>query len=331
MKKILLLGFLVMASLALRAQQRPQFSQYMINPYVLNPAVGGVEKYVDIRAGYRNQWVGFTDAHPVTTYLSVHGPIGQAKCFNTRTKHRTNGFHGVGGYVMHDKTGPISRIHGYVSYAYHLQMAKKTFISLGLSGGVQQFRLDANQLDIRNPDQSSVNYQGADYAVLSNRYQRTLPDISAGAWFYSSDFFAGASVGQIAGSPLELDFNGVSKENQGKLVHHYFLISGYRFRVDRDLSVIPSIAAKGVGNAPLSLDLNCKVRYLDSYWAGVSYRKGAAVAVMAGIVINKMFDVSYSYDAQTTDIRKYAYGSHEIVVGYRLPIKPNLICPSHFW
>lgn len=328
MKKLVIFGFLLICGFGLKAQQRPQYSQYMINPYVLNPAVGGVENYIDVRAGYRNQWVAL-DAHPVTFYLSAHAPIGKAMCLNSRTRHRKPGFHGVGGYMMVDKTGPSRRTAGYLSYAYHLMVGKNLFWSLGISGGVQQYRLDHNQLDIVNgANKDSWNRVDPMFAS-GDRYVRSVPDFTAGTWLYSNDFFLGASISQILAPTLNYDFNGVGSDF--KLTRHTFFIGGYRFKVDRDLSIIPSLALKGVAPAPLSFDVNCKVRYMDAYWAGLSYRRGDAIAAMAGIVINKMFDVSYSYDVTLSEIRKYSNGVHEIVVGYRIPLQQNLVCPSHFW
>jgi hypothetical protein len=37
------------------AQQRPQYTQYVFNSFLLNPAVAGIENYVDLKAGYRSQ------------------------------------------------------------------------------------------------------------------------------------------------------------------------------------------------------------------------------------------------------------------------------------
>src|SRR5476651_1593865 len=58
------------------AQQRPQYTQYVFNNYLLNPAVTGIENYTDVKAGYRSQWTGLEGA-PVTSYLTVNTPIGQ--------------------------------------------------------------------------------------------------------------------------------------------------------------------------------------------------------------------------------------------------------------
>src|SRR5690554_3159577 len=118
MKKIIISGLLLLFFATVYAQQRPQYTQYMINPYVLNPAVAGIEDYIDIRAGYRNQWVGFSGA-PRTFYLSGHTPIGRDKCINSRVKNTSGGYHGIGAYISGDKTGPSSRTTINISYAYH--------------------------------------------------------------------------------------------------------------------------------------------------------------------------------------------------------------------
>src|ERR1035437_3957230 len=56
------------------AQQRPYYTQYIMNNYIINPAVAGIENYWDVKASHRMQWVGLQDA-PVTTYLTFHGPL----------------------------------------------------------------------------------------------------------------------------------------------------------------------------------------------------------------------------------------------------------------
>ena len=73
MKKISYLFLIVFASIQVKAQQLPQYSNYMINDYVLNPAVAGNNNYFEGKSDNRYQWIGITDA-PRTYMLSVHGP-----------------------------------------------------------------------------------------------------------------------------------------------------------------------------------------------------------------------------------------------------------------
>src|SRR5476649_727267 len=72
----LLVVFFAVTQLAL-AQQKPQYTQYVFNNLLLNPAVTGIENYTDVKAGYRSQWTGLQGA-PVTSYLTVDFPIGNA-------------------------------------------------------------------------------------------------------------------------------------------------------------------------------------------------------------------------------------------------------------
>jgi len=79
MKKVLIatltIAALSMGISELFGQQLPQFTQYMFNDYMINPAVAGTHNYYQIRMNNRYQWVGVPDA-PLTNTLSVYGPHG---------------------------------------------------------------------------------------------------------------------------------------------------------------------------------------------------------------------------------------------------------------
>ena len=90
------------------AQQLPHFSQYYLNDYLINPAVGGSRPYFEGKSAHRYQWEGITDA-PRTYTLSVNGP----------TKNQKMGF---GGYIFTDNVGPTRRTGFNASYAYHIKV-----------------------------------------------------------------------------------------------------------------------------------------------------------------------------------------------------------------
>src|SRR5687768_2566333 len=54
------------------AQQLPFYTQYVLNPFVSNPALAGIENYWDIKMSHRNQWQGI-EGSPQTTYFTVNG------------------------------------------------------------------------------------------------------------------------------------------------------------------------------------------------------------------------------------------------------------------
>ncbi|MBB3123460.1 type IX secretion system PorP/SprF family membrane protein, partial [Mesoflavibacter sabulilitoris] len=70
MKKIYIL-FALLFALQAQAQQDPQYTQYMYNMNVVNPAYAGSYEGVAIGALYRSQWVGLEGA-PSTGTLTIH-------------------------------------------------------------------------------------------------------------------------------------------------------------------------------------------------------------------------------------------------------------------
>ena len=319
MKKIYLSVYFILTTVVISmGQQRAQFTQYMINPFLYNPAVAGTEDYTDIRAGYRKQWTGF-DGSPSSAYLSVHTNIGKAKTVNTRARNKKNGFHGIGAVITNDQIGATSTTTISAAYSYHLRVSRKIFASLGAMGGLQQYALESSKLNTTNPNDAAIN-------GFSNR---SLADVNIGTWVYSDKFYAGATMIQVVPQTLYNSTNNTIEK--GKLAHHYMVMAGYRIPIGNDLTFIPSFCVKAVSPAPVSYDINSKIRYKNIGWIGLSYRHKDAVAAMFGIIIDNTFDVSYSYDYTTSAIKQFSGGSHEIIVGYRLRKKQQVICPSNFW
>src|SRR5574339_1065151 len=81
--------FLMIATNCL-SQQKPHYTQYILNQYVINPAITGIENYVDVKLSHRHQWVGIQDA-PVTTYLTIHSAIGKKDFRTSATSYRVPG------------------------------------------------------------------------------------------------------------------------------------------------------------------------------------------------------------------------------------------------
>src|SRR6187551_2686774 len=124
--------FVIMFELS--AQQKPHYTQYIINQYIINPAITGIENYTDIKLSHRHQWVGLQDA-PVTTYITFHTPIGKQDLRTTPTSFQVDGtnprgknfwdeyvaaepHHGAGFQIINDVTGPLNRFSAYGTYAY---------------------------------------------------------------------------------------------------------------------------------------------------------------------------------------------------------------------
>ncbi|MDR6944448.1 PorP/SprF family type IX secretion system membrane protein [Mucilaginibacter pocheonensis] len=323
MKKILFIGLIVCSQLV-NAQQRPQYTQYIFNNYLLNPALSGIENYTDVKLGYRSQWTGLEGA-PVTAYLSVNAPIGKnfiqgdATAFpasgglNPASRSYTQQYqasephHGIGLTIVSDKTGPITQTNIDATYAYHLGLTEKLNLSVGVSAGFSHNVLNLSQITTADPSDPIFN------SLDNNQWK---PDLGVGIWAYSSDYFVGISAQQIL--PQNLYITSKADAYQNKTVPHYFLTGGFKLFLSDDLTLIPSVLFKYIKPVPTTYDINMKMAFQDKLWFGGSYRHNDSFAAMAGFNLSSFVNVGYSYDFTTSALNTVSNGTHEIVIGILL-------------
>ena len=330
-------------TVGVNAQQRAHYTQYILNNYILNPALSGIENYIDIKVSARDQWVGLSGA-PRTTYLTVHGPLGKKDYKTSATSYsipgenpRGNSYwenytasephHGVGLTVVNDKTGNFNRFTAAVSYAYHLGLSPRTNLSGGFSAGVSTVGLNAEGKAFFGPDPSDPAVGG----VVAGELRKLKPDVSIGLWLYSADYFVGVSAQQVI--PQKLAFaDDIDFKVKGKLVPHIFLTAGYRFMLNEDINIIPSVMMKYVSSAfkdGYQAEVNVKAQYRDLFWAGASIRQFDGYAAMVGLNVGNTFNVGYAYDFTTSDIRTYSRGTHELILGFLLGNRYGDTCPRN--
>lgn len=309
---VMILGFNIQFSIA---QQQWQYSQYMNNNFLLNPAEGGTEKFTDIKLGYRTQWVGLGGS-PRSAFLSAHHPINKN---NDEVEGvRPLPHHGVGGYLTRDITGPITQSAMYGSYAYHLPVSQHTTVSFGAFVGLKEFQLNS----------SALRFEDSQNETATNNVQTSyLPDASLGVWVYGTRYYVGVSMFQLFGNDLKINDTETSK---AALARHSFVTAGYKVNLNENFFLVPSFVLKYAAPAPVQFDLNMKLRYKDQYWTGVSYRNKDAIVLLAGITLDQKWDIGYSYDYNTSALNAFNSGSHEILIGYRINHAHNAP-PAQFW
>lgn len=327
-----------MATLPVSAQQKPHYTQYVLNQYIVNPALTGIENYTDLKVSHRHQWVGIQDA-PITSYLSVHGPIGKSDYRKTATSFDLKGenprgkryweeytapepHHGIGLQVINDITGPLSNFSLYGTYAYHLALSARTSLSAGFGVGFNRISLNADKLDFGDVT--------ADPAVFtSGILNKTRLDMMAGLYLYSADYFIGVSAQQVV--PQKIDFsNGYIRPKEGRTVPHLFGTAGYRFSLGDNFNLIPSLMVKYVDPLPVQVEGNLKLQYLDRLWIGGSYRHKDGYAGIMGLNVSNIFHVGYSYDYTTSRLNNFSKGTHEILLGFVIGGYPDN-CPRNVW
>lgn len=287
-----IIGFMFLAGAsALQAQQMPQYTQYMFNDFVINPAVAGVYDYYQIRTNHRFQWVGLLDP-PMTNSIAFYGPHAKLPM-------------GYGGYVYNDVTGPTSRTGITGSYAYNIAVTGNIRLSMGLSASFMQYRIDGTQL---NPADVS------DPTILSLVSTSYLPDAGLGLYLYSDQFYVGLSAAQLLNNNIKIFDN---KDGLNRLKTHFNLIGAYHFWIDENWLIEPSLMVKGTAPKELGFDITARVEWKQTLWTAVSYRYSEAVGVMLGYSFDQSLFFGYAYDIGISDLRKYNTGSHEVMIGYR--------------
>jgi type IX secretion system PorP/SprF family membrane protein len=328
-----------MVGSAATAQQRPHYTQYILNNYILNPAISGIENYADLKLSVRNQWVGI-DGAPTTYYGSLHAPIGKKDFGTNATSMPMKGenprgrqywldyqaapaHHGIGVQFINYRTGYINRFNGMVTYAYHIPVGLRTTLAAGFGAGVLNVSVDRSKITLANPIDPAIGSG-------TSEIRMTRPDLSAGLWLYGSDFFIGLSAQQIIPTRVGLVDKSLDRST---LVPHIMSTAGYRFFISEDISLLPSAMVRYIPSMPVFMDMNLKAQYRDLLWLGANARLTEGFSAMAGINISNTFNVSYSYDLSRTRfmLGMMQRGTHEIVIGFLLNNSYGDTCPRNVW
>jgi type IX secretion system PorP/SprF family membrane protein len=338
MKKFIYVVFLIVLYRPVLAQQKPHYTQYILNQYILNPAITGIENYTDIKVSHRHQWAGIQDA-PVTTYFTIHTPIAKNDYRTSATSFAVPGenprgqaywenytaaepHHGVGLQVINDRTGPLNQFSAYATYAYHIGISPRTSLAAGFGAGISNLSLNTDKLQFQVPVDPAVYNSGV--------INKIRPDFMAGLYLYSADYFIGLSAQQLIPQKVMFSDNEVKKED-GRIVPHLFATAGYRFLVGEDFNLIPSVLVKYINPVPPQVDINAKLQYRDLLWIGASFRTEDGYAGMAGLNISNTLNVGYAYDHTTSGLNGFSKGTHEIIVGFLLGNKFYDGCPKNVW
>lgn len=289
------------------AQQQPMYTQYMFNGLVLNPAYAGAQETFSATAIMRKQWVGMEGA-PETQTFSAHSPLD-----DLRSRRRPGSPVSLGLTVFHDQIAITAQTGLLAAYAYKIATGRRSSLSFGLQGGFSQYRVRYSELELDDPSFSSGD-------VL-----QWQPEFGAGLYYRANRFYAGASLPQMLRARVHGNNSSLS------LSPHLFLASGYVFDVSEAVKVKPNVLLKYTGSI-YQVDVNCNVFFNEILNLGVSWRSSESVSTLAQLQIHPRFAVGYAYDIGIgSEFSMMSSGSHELMLGYRVPKKKiRTINPRYF-
>ena len=285
------------------AQQDAQYTHYMYNTINVNPAYAGSRGVLSIFGLHRTQWVGL-DGAPVTNSASVNFPID-----NTNL--------GVGVSFVNDRIGPTDEYLASIDLSYTIRTSESYKLSFGVKGSANIFELDKTKL---NPEDQND-------PTLQNLRNNFSPNIGAGVYLHSDKLYFGVSVPNFFETKRYDDNSfAVNKERM-----NYYIIGGYVFDLSSSLKFKPAFLSKIIEGAPLQLDVSGNFLIYDKLTLGVAWRWDAAMSFMAGFQITDGLYIGYGYDLETTKLRRYNSGSHEIFLRFELFKKQERVTSPRFF
>lgn len=292
------------------AQQDPQYTQYMYNTQIVNPAYVGSRGSLDFTALYRTQWVGL-DGAPETGTFTFNSPIGVAENM------------GLGLSIVMDRLGPAKESNITVDYSYTINTSDTYKLAFGLKAGIDLLDVDFSLLNIF--DEGDVFENNID-----NRLQ---PQIGAGVYYYSDKFYAGLSVPNFLNTKHfdESEIGPTSAQTIAAERLHYFFITGYVFDVSENLKFKPAILSKLVAGSPLQVDVSANFLINEKFTLGAAYRWSAALSGMVGFQATEGLFLGFAYDGETTDLSGFNDGSYEFFVRFEIFNKPERILTPRFF
>ena len=212
MKKLVTYLFIFFYLNQIVAQQFPQYTQFIFNKIGYNPAASGtsINAPYELIIGARTQWFGFTN-NPKSAFVSFN--------YNFIPKRSVTKWHNVGVYVDQDQAGNFVHNDVWLSYTFHLLLAKKTIMSVGLFAGIKQFKLTKNNLYLNDPAVS-----GSDASVIA------YPDLVPGIRLTNKKFFVDFSIQQA--SIFKQSGIGGQIGSPSKLLPHYNFSAGHKIKIN---------------------------------------------------------------------------------------------------
>ena len=302
---------------ALHAQVSPLADQYLMNPFLTNPAYTGSGAKGTLGILARQQWLGIPGA-PTWQSASYHTTIdNKSQYFNPRgfvnKGENAFGHVGVGGGIFNVQYGAIRQEGLHLNYAYHIFTGNGR-LSFGLAAMFQQFIIDKKDFippDGNNPD------------PLIDRDSReviNIFDVNAGIHYYSDLIFAGFSTVQMFDS--KVSFGDLSYPTAGQLdenswlARSFYAYGGVSPAISKNFEIEPSVIVRYNEKNGVGFQLNVKTIINKTLTAGILYHFRESAGLFAGLRYNDLI-VRYQFEAPLGTAMQTRFTTHQILLGYQ--------------
>lgn len=299
MKKILSILSFFLTVYSVSAQQDPQYTHYMYNMSVINPAYATAKQsMLDLGTLYRSQWVGFVGA-PKTLTAFGHLPL------NKKIE--------MGVSVITDDIGDGAKkeTNFYADFAYILQLNNSHRVSFGMKAGFTNLSTNFNGFMLESGDPSTDE-------AFNKNVNAFKPNIGAGVYYFTDQYYVGLSAPNLLPTKHIEERQGINALGSEDI--HVFLTGGYVFEVSDLWKVKPAFMSKFVTGSPITFDVSTNVLYNNKFELGASYRFDDSVSGLMAVNATKTLKIGYAYDHTLSNLGQFNSGTHEVFLLFNLDL-----------
>lgn len=283
------------------------YEKYYNYEYAINPAITGRDYYPVVNLSHKKYWLGTADS-PSTTCFGGTFRLGNYNFYNpkmllNKSRFASKSRMGFGGFIMHEKDGPLSYMHGSINYAYFIPLNQsRDQLSFGLSA--QLFHYSINE-SLLNP------LDEGDEQLIGLNDQKYIPEAGFGVYFHNNQLSFGMSLNDLFLSDVSLT-SAPDKKNKRDL----FIQMGYKFFV-KWFEIEPSVFTAQIDEDPLFYSGQLKLYYMNYNWVSISYKSTEMLSYAIGFKLNRFY-AAYIFEHSLSSMIKYYSGAHEIMLGINI-------------
>jgi len=295
-KLVVFVVFIAMSVYGVSAQQDPQYTQYMYNTLVINPAYAGSRGAFSITGMHRSQWLGIEGA-PKTQTLNFHTPMSERV--------------GIGLSIVNDEIGNGTNQETYFDgiFSYTIPLAREKKLAFGIKAGVHLLNLDFTKLANFNNE-----VMGSGFVNVDNKFS---PNFGFGIYYYDESFYAGLSVPNFLKTQHFDDSNSSNSFLETERFNIYFM-TGYVYELNPRLQFKPALLVRMLQGTPLQVDLSTTFLINEKFNLGAAYRWNGALSAMFGFQLNDNMLLGLAYDREISELGGSTFndGSFEVILRY---------------
>lgn len=269
-----------------KAQDQTNFTQFYLNPYLINPSYVGIDGQSAISLIYKKQWMTIEGA-PTIANFTLQAPVTPRV--------------GFGISITNDARGLLNNSAALLTFGYNLPLAKKAFMRFGISGGGTWNTLDMNKLESINNDPALANILENNASITGN----------AGISFHINTFQLGASMpSMFSPSYMSEDEFTITeiKPFQSVIVN-----ASNRFYFNDNKNVFEPYALYRINaELPPQFEVAGILHLNHIIWLGGSYKQDFGISALGGIKLKNTFAVGASYSLQNSGINELNSPSFEV-------------------